>query len=507
MLDRLISGAGAVTDAADRVVRAIGRGGGEGPLGRHPGSVVVAAICLVLAGILVFAGIEATDNPTALTMTPDQVATAGDLGNRAYATISGSIAATYVETYTDDNANSAQDAGETGSSWYYFLVDPATKSGVTIRSKTSPKELFTIETTGVVLEDASYLEQDLKFFTEEATSLSFALDPSKLIDSTAPVSDTTPVLDLGDGIPAAMTPVRIVGSKAGGYLETCSKDANGNGTCEGAEIDLWDVAAYDPESGAGVVVLVDEDPEYTPATFTGMLRRDERDVSDAKTTDGFRFDELGLDVSDTYLLEDGSAPTSAPLAFGLATLLGLLAGVILVGLAGGYLVYRKSVAALPEPASTLSVGERVPVKVTGLLRSGSGLVHVRDAHADLVRFQTAGPVQAAPTSPEPAPAETAGLSPADMAEAATADSAEVASTLIIERRGKPEGVAVGLGELLRVSRGTVMPLGGPRPAIRATAGTGPILLSFDSDSDRDKALAELLDESGLTAETSGSAHA
>ena len=56
MLDRLISGAGAVTDAADRVVRAIGRGGGEGLLGRRPGSVVVAAICAVLAGILVFAG-------------------------------------------------------------------------------------------------------------------------------------------------------------------------------------------------------------------------------------------------------------------------------------------------------------------------------------------------------------------------------------------------------------------------------------------------------------------
>ena len=30
-------------------------------------------------------------------------------------------------------------------------------------------------------------------------------------------------------------------------------------------------------------------------------------------------------MSDTYLLDDGSAPTSAPLAFGLAALLGLLA--------------------------------------------------------------------------------------------------------------------------------------------------------------------------------------
>ena len=157
MLDRLISGAGAVTDAADRVVRSIGRGGGEGLLGRRPGSVIVAAICVVLAGILVFAGIEATDNPTAIAMTPDQVAQAEDLGSRTYATISGSIAATYVETYTDDNGNGTQEAGETGLSWYYFLVDPATRSGVTIRSKTSPRELFTYETSGIVLEDASFL--------------------------------------------------------------------------------------------------------------------------------------------------------------------------------------------------------------------------------------------------------------------------------------------------------------------------------------------------------------
>ena len=392
MLDRLISGAGAVTDAADRVVRAIGRAGGQGMFGHRPGSVIVAAVCLVLAGILIFAGIEATDNPTALAMTPDQVARADDLGSRTYATITGSIAATYVETYTDENGNGTQEAGETGTSWYYFLVDPATRSGVTIRSTTPPKDLFTYETSGVVLEDASYLKEDLEFFTEEATSLAFALETSKFVDATAPVSDSNPVLDLAAELPATMTPVRVAGSRAGGYLETCSDDVNGDGLCQPEEIDLWDVAVYDPETGAGIIVLVDENPEYTPATFTGMLRRDERDVSDAKTTDDFDFGSLDLDVSDTYLLDDGSSPTSAPLAFGLAAVLGALASVILIGLLGGYLVYRKSVVALPEPATTFAIGERVPVRVTGLLRAGGGVVHVREADADLMRFQTGGPV-------------------------------------------------------------------------------------------------------------------
>ena len=137
MLDRLISGAGAVTDTADRLVRAIGRGGGESLLGHRPGSLVVAAICAVLAGILLFAGIEATDNPTALTMTPSQVAKADDLGSRTYATISGFVAATYVETYTDDNGNGTQEAGETGESWYYFLIDPTTKSPECIKPSLS----------------------------------------------------------------------------------------------------------------------------------------------------------------------------------------------------------------------------------------------------------------------------------------------------------------------------------------------------------------------------------
>ena len=401
MLDRLISGAGAVTDAADRLVRVFGRGGGESLLGRRPGSVVVAATCATLAGILLFAGIEATDNPTALTMTPDQIAQADDLGGRTYATLSGSVAATYVETYTDDNGDGTQQAGETGTSWYYFLVDPATKSGVTIRSTTPPKELFTFEASGVVMEDANYLKQDVALFTEEATSLSAALDPSKFIDATAPASEASPILDLASEIPAPMTPVRVAGSRAGGYLETCSDDTNGDGVCQDEEVDLWEVAVYDPKSGAGVIVLVDENPEYTPATFTGMLRRDERDVSSAKQTDGFDFSKLGLDVSDTYLLDDGSAPTSAPLAFGLAALLGALAAVIVIGLAGGYLIYRKSRGSLPEPATSLAIGERVPVRVTGLLRAGTGLLHVREADADLVRFQTGGPVatEVAPEDP------------------------------------------------------------------------------------------------------------
>jgi len=486
MLDRLISGAGAVTDAADRMVRAVGRGGGERLLGHRPGSVLVAVACVVLAGVLLLAGLEATDNPTAVTLSPDQVARAGDLGSRTFATISGSVSAAYVETFSDDNGNGMQETGEDGISWYYFLVDPATRTGLTIRSERPPTEMFRFETAGTIVEDAAYVKEDLSFFSDEQTALEFRLDPGKFVDATVPVASTTPIIDLADGIPAAGTPVRIAGSRAGTYVTSCSHDADGDGTCEDAEVDLWDVAVFDPASGNGITVLVDTDPEFSPATFTGMLRHDERSVSEAKSTDGLDFGTLDLDVTDTYLLDADRAPTSAPLAFGVAALLGLLAGLILIGLLGGYLVYRKATGSLPAPATSLGVGERIPLRVTGVLRTGSGLVHVREARADLVRFQTSG---------LPAP------------DALTAEPVEVGSTLIIERLGRAEGVAVGLGELTRLSRGEVVPFGGRRPALRATAGTGRLLVSFDSAFDRDRAVAELLDETALVVGESGSAHA
>ena len=489
MLDRLISGAGAVTDAADRLVRALGRGGAERLLGHRPGSVLVAATCAVFAGILVLAGLEATDNPTAVTLTPDQVARAGDLGSRTYATISGSVAAAYVETFADDNGNGTQEAGEDGISWYYIVVDPTTRSGLMVRSERSPTAVFRFEAAGVVVADAAYVKEDLSFFAAEQKALGFTLDPGKYVDATVPAASTTPVIDLAAGIPAADTPVWIAGSRAGTYVTTCSTDADGDGICQDDEVDLWDIAVFDPASGIGITVLVDTDPEFTPATFTGMLRRDERSVSEAKSTDGLDFGTLGLDVADGYLLDADHTPASAPVAFGVAALLGVLAGLILMGLAGGYLVYRKATGSLPTPATTMDIGERLPLRVTGILRTGTGLVHVREADADLVRFQISGPATA----------------PVD--DGSSQEPVEVGSTLIIERRGRPEGVALGLGELTGLSRGDVVPFGGRRPALRATAGTGRLLLSFASQSERDRAVAELLDETGLVAGESGSARA
>jgi hypothetical protein len=107
-------------------------------------------------------------------------------------------------------------------------------------------------------------------------------------------------------------------------------------------------------------------------------------------------------------------------------------------------------------------------------------------------------------APEPAPAAESGPV-ADMATA-TPDPAAipVESTVIVERVQRPEGVALGMGELRTLSVGTATTFRGSRPAIRATAGTGQLILSFDDEAARDRVVAELVAEAGLDlATTSG----
>ena len=361
LLDRTISGAGALTDLADRAVRVFGQRRGRNPLATRPGSVIVMILLLALAVLLVLAGLEVAADPTPRALSAAAVTNDAAFGDRVYATVEGSVSPDYVETFLDVNGNEEKDADEVSAEWFYFLVDPVSFRGVTVRSIRPPEQ------------------------------------------------------------------------------------------------------------------VVSESYDFLPATFTGMLRRDERAVSEAKATSGLGFDDLGLDVSDRYVLEDGRGPADPFLTFGLAAVVGLLAGAILVGLSGGYLIYRRDGGPLPERATSMALGERIPLRITGLLRTSDGLIHVREASADLVRY--------------PAAATTD--------ETASAAILAPSSTLIIERRGRPEGVALGLGQLVRLTSGVVMSFRGPRPALRAVAGTGPLLLSFDDEPTRDRGAAELLDETNL----------
>ena len=495
LLDRLISGAGAVTDAADRAVRLLASGSRREFATTRPGSIAVAVVLVVLASLFVLAGLEATDPPTPVAIDPADAATTRGFGNRTYSTLDGSVHSVYVETFLDDNGNGVEDAGESGFAWYYWLVDREARAGVTVRSTRPPSEVYTFTGAGRVVDDPGYLTEDRRSIDNEVRATGLQLDSTRLIDATVEVDRPGAAVDLAAGLPATGTVVSISGSRLGSWVSVCTEDRNSNGHCDESEFDRYEVVVFDPVSRRAVRVHAYDLPEFTDATLTGTLRHEERAVDHALQTDRLQFDRLDLAVSERYIFEEGVGPGSAPLAFVLAGLLVGVAGVIVVGLAGGYLVYRRGSGGLPTAATTLAPGERLPLRITGLVRTPTGLEHVREAPGELVRFMQATPPTAAP---EPAAPATDDWAPdAGATDAGAPDVIPIATTLIIERTGYPQGVEVGLGHVERLSSGEVMTLRAPRPATRVVAGTGPLFLSFDSDAERDRAVAELLDETGL----------
>lgn len=468
MLDRPIAGAGAVTDAADRAVRAVLRSAGSHAADTRPGSVVLAAILLLLAGALVLVGLESRTSPLQ-TLTAGAIPDDASLGDRVHATVSGHLASTYVATFQDLDGDGLQGDGEEGLAWAYWMVDPATRSGVTVLSLGSPWDVFQATYSGVADTDPEYVAESTDFVADELRWAGVTLDPNHLIDAT--VGGAGGPHDLTDPWPGDGASLTVSGSRLATWGEYCSKDPDGDGSCDDDEVDMYDVVVMDHASGIGVLVITDQDPAFQPATFTGMLRRDATAVLEAANAPDFSLAAYDISVSSTYVLDVGKTPPDPTAALALALVTAVLAMAILLGLAGGYVGYRP-VRGRPPGATTMAVTDSIPLRLTGVVRSPVGPTHVRDAPAMLRRFALRD-------------------------AAATTDGLPVESTLIVERLDRPEGVALGIGELQKLSVGTATTFGGHRPALRATAGTGPLTLSFDDVAARDRAAAELVSEAGL----------
>ncbi|MEO8437429.1 MAG: hypothetical protein ABI562_03155 [Chloroflexota bacterium] len=502
MLDRLISGAGAVTDGADRSVRAVA--GSRSRFTTRPGSVLVAGGLAILAGMLVLAGLEATDPPSPVALKPADVARSHDLADRTYSTVRGSLSTAYVETYLDENGNGIDDAGESTAGWDYWLVDPRTRSGITVRSARPPDVVFTYRGTGILIHEPGFARETYELYDDEVERAGLTVEPSFVLDTSNGSLGAGAAMDLTATPPPTGTLVEVAGSRTAAYVGVCRHSPDGNvagpdDPCAADDAEAFEIVVFDRISRHAIRVLVAQPPEFIDdAVITGQLRREERAVDAARTAGGFDFGDVGLDISSRYILDDAAAPGRAPLTFATAAALTGSAVVILIGLAGGYLIYRRSDGLLPAPATTLGPGERIPARITGILRTPTGLEHVREAPGDLIRFVLGRPVMVAGSS-----VESEGDVPADPGAAPAAEPAverepgPLATTLIVERAGRPHGVAVGRGELTRVSTGRAMTLRAPRPAARIVAATGPMVLSFDTEADRDRAIAELIDESAL----------
>ena len=458
MLDRLISGAGAITDLADRIARAFtGRASGN-VLGHRPGSLIVAAGLGVLAVVLVLVGIEATDNPTPRTLDAATVATSQDLGSRTYATVTGGISSNYVVTYQDDNDNNLRIPARRQG-----LVLLPHGPGVPVRRDRAlhPVAHRRVPCLGHrpglrgrgVRQGGSL---DLRRGDRRAGP---ARRRRRGIDATSVPAGTPATLDLAAELPANESAVAWAGSRVGTIAGVCSTDLNGNGACDREEYDLYDIIVYDPVSKNAITVVVAESPEFQPGTFTGMLRRDERAVSDAKSAEGPAVRRPGHDAQRDLHPRRRQGAGERAVLLRRAALAALLAVVIVVGLVGGYLIFRRSVAgpeAGPDPrprGADPAQGDRESPHEhrPGPCPGGAGRPGPlrRDTGPRGGRHRGNAGVDAAdPGDPPVDRHRPAGPSGLGVAAPATAfDIPASASTLIVERRNKPEGVAVGLGEL------------------------------------------------------------
>jgi hypothetical protein len=489
MLDRLLAGAGAVTDAADRAVRAVMRGAGSSAADTRPGSLALAALLLLFSAGFALVALEADVGPLR-TMRAGDIAADNALDDRIHATVDGHLASTYVETFTDIDADGEQDEGEIGEAWAYWMVDPETRRGVTVLSMGAPWEVFLATYAGVLTTDPEYVEESVDLISEELDWMGVTLDPDHIIIATTggPAGLDH---DLADPWPADGTTVTVAGPRSVSYVETCTADPDGNGRCDDDEVDAFDVVVIDMDTKRGVLVVTEDDPELIPVSLTGMLRRDASAVVEAVNAPDFFLSDYDIEVSATHVLDVGVTPTDPAAPLALAVLGALLALTILVGYVAGYVGYRRE-AGRPAGASTMAQADVVPVRLSGVVRSPQGSTHVRDVAAVVRRFETR-PAAAQPELPLD-PATTDG---ADALASPPAADIPIDSTLIVERVGRPEGVALGVGELTRLSVGTSTTFAGSRPAIRATAGTGPLILSFDDAAARDRVAAELVAEAGL----------
>ena len=213
--------------------------------------MVVAVVLLALAGLLLLAGVEAGDATTPRSLDPADVAgAAANPGERTYATMDGSLLTTWVETFEDGNDNGVEDADEHGIAWYYWLVDPDARRGVTVRSTRSPGSIFTFHGQGIVIDDPAYPADDDPWYTDEVAAAGLQVDPALIIDATHAVGETVP-LDLAAGAPGPGTAVAIDGSRTGAYLAVCTHDDDGDNACDDDEVDRVEIAVFDPDFEAG----------------------------------------------------------------------------------------------------------------------------------------------------------------------------------------------------------------------------------------------------------------
>ena len=399
MLDRLISGAGAVTDAADRSVRLhrerLAPGVRGDPTRLDPRR---RACCSSWPPCSCW---PASRPPTRRVPVRSRARRRRRRRGRCRTgptrRSAGRSTPIYVETYVDDNGNDIAGSGrDRRSPGIYWLVDPADRTGVTVRSTRPPTEVLTWDGRGIVAHRPRLPDRGLPGLPRRAGPERDHARAGRAHRHDRPGRPgRSPPID-AQRVRSRPTgqPVAVSGSRLGEYLGVCttrpeprravrrrprrsatrssSSTRRASSGVPGARARPARVRGGDDDRAAA---SRGADRRPCPVGRRSRLRRRSTCGSRTATSSTSR---PGAGERAAGVRAGRRARRASPVA-------------IVIGLAGGYLVYRRSAGRCRRPRPRWRPGERIPLRITGIVLTPTGRLHVREVPGELVRFVARSP--------------------------------------------------------------------------------------------------------------------
>ena len=196
---------------------------GRWPAGRSAGSPRLGRVrswwprsCSLLAGMLVVAGLEATDPSTPVTLGPADVAASTALGEpdllhdprSRCRPRTRSTSATTTRTAPRMRARRPS-SGITGSS--IAMLGPASPCA---RCE-PPEELFTFHGTGILIDEPRYPREVYAEYGDEASRAGLTIEPAVVLDTTNGLAGARTPISLDAPLPRTGTPVELTGARLG----------------------------------------------------------------------------------------------------------------------------------------------------------------------------------------------------------------------------------------------------------------------------------------------------
>lgn len=450
MLSRAVALLGALPAGVEWViVTAVGRRPPRGRLERASSPVVpiVIGILLLLAVVpLVFAGLELIIHRTSAKELVDRVT-------------GPSIALVELDGLAQLPPIPAAPRDDGTPMRYYFVRDSAAgRDVVAVRSDLTPGELMTREVTGVIVQDADRLAFDAQALAARGASVDVASLGGRYLREDPAAGDATEIAasEMGAHAPGAIVRVRLRFSSFA--VSGCG--SSGDDPCEVAALAAgrahFDHLAFDAVSGAPLIVRNAHPAAVVPMRVFGTQVTD-RDPIDALfgSTPGSILGGWGRELRTAWIDRDPDLPVDRPWLAPLVLL--ALAALLFVGRRIGYPLFRPTAASVAaDPASGIPTGA-VGVVASGRLSRASG-----------------GPIDV------------------DRAPGRLTASADW-NTVELHLDG-PDGpirsvITRALREVSAVERGDLVHVHGREPALALHWFGNDVLLTFETDEDRDRAAA------------------